>query len=131
MNKKSQTWLELASNDLEFAKQIIANKQRSYFACHYCHQAMEKLLKAVVQEESGSIPPRTHNLMTLARLSKLAFSEEQSRFLLRINPHYMATRYPDDLVRFYKQYTEEYAAKLLQETKEIFVWVKNSLIQKV
>lgn len=130
MDKKTQTWLELAENDLEFAGQIVRNRQRPYFACHFCHQAVEKVLKALVQQRTAEIPPRTHNLLMLAKLTGIDLSEDQNKFLLRLNPHYIGTRYPDDLARFYKQYTEEYAANLFRETREIFLWLKDSMIRK-
>lgn len=90
----------------------------------------KKLLKAFVQLNSGEVPPRTHNLPTLAELTGLKMSERQVKFLLRLNPHYIGTRYPDDLVAFYKQYTTGYASKLFAETKELFIWVRDCLIQK-
>lgn len=127
MHPKTKTWLELAENDLEFAGQILSNKQRPYFACNECHQAVEKILKAVIQEKTGTRPPRTHNLSTLADLTQISFSEAQIRFLLKLNPHYMGTRYPDDLVKFYKQYTQEYSMDLFRETKEMLLWLKNYL----
>lgn len=130
MNFKTQTWLELAENDMEFAEQIIRNKQRPYYACHQCHQTIEKVIKAIIQEKSGEIPPRTHNLMTLIKLTGMSPSEGQIKFLLRLNPHYMGTKYPDDMIKFYKQYTDVYASNLFKETKEVFLWLKDCLIQK-
>lgn len=130
MKKKTETWLTLAENDLEFAKQILQNKQRPYFACNECHQAIEKILKAIIQEKTNEIPPRTHNLFMLAKLTKISFSEDQNNFLLRLNPHYMGTRYPDDLVAFQRQYTKKYAAELFHKTEELFLWLKNFLIPK-
>jgi len=130
VDKKTQTWLELAEEDLEFAGQILKNRQRPYFACNHCHQAVEKILKALVQEESASLPPRTHNLVMLAKVTSLKFSDDQIKFLLRLNPHYMGTRYPDDLSKFRKQYTAEYATGLFEETKELFQWIKNYLIPR-
>lgn len=102
MDRKTQTWMELAENDLEFAEQILRNRQRPYYACNECHQAIEKILKAVIQERSGEIPPRTHNLPMLAKVSGLEFSDGHRRFLLQLNPHYMGTRYPDDAALLYR-----------------------------
>ena len=130
MDKATQTWLEIAENDLEFAEQILQNKQRPYFACNECHQAVEKILKAIIQEQTGQKPPRIHNLDTLAKLAELKLPDNYRGVLLRLNPHYMATKYPHDLTKFYKEYTQEYAYELFQETKELFLWLKNCLTQK-
>lgn len=128
MDKKTETWLTLAENDLEFAGQILANKQRPYYACHQCHQAVEKILKAVVQHKTGQIPPRTHNLKTLAELAKVELPSEQDTFLLKLSAHYIGTRYPDDLSQFYKAYTVEHAKEIFEKTRGLFLWLKNCLI---
>lgn len=130
LDSKTKTWLELAENDLEFAGQILKNKQRPYFACNECHQAVEKLLKALIQQKTAKTPPRTHNLAMLADETGIGFPENRGKFLLKLNPHYMGTRYPDDLLQFYKQYTQEYATALHQETLEMFQWLKDHLTQK-
>lgn len=130
MDSKTQTWLGLAENDLEFAGQILKNGQRPYFACNACHQAVEKLLKALIQHHTGKLPPRTHNLAMLAGETGIDFPEDRAKFLLKLNPHYMGTKYPDDLLQFYKQYTMPYAQDLFRETKEHFQWLSNYLTQK-
>lgn len=130
MDKKTQTWLEIAENDLEFAEQILKNRQRPHYACNECHQAVEKILKGIIQEKTGKTPPRIHNLFTLAEQTELKLSEGQQKFILKLNPHYMGTRYPEDLADMYKKYTNEYASALFDETKELFLWLKNCLIQK-
>lgn len=127
MDKKTETWLTLAENDLEFAEQILKNKQRPYYACHQCHQATEKILKAIVQHTTKKIPPRTHNLEMLTRLAKVELSLEQETFLLKLNAHYIGTRYPDDLFQFYREYTAEHAKVIFEKTKELFLWLKNCL----
>lgn len=130
MDKKTQTWLEIAENDLEFAEQILKNRQRPHYACNECHQAIEKILKGIIQEKMGKPPPRIHNLFTLAEQTELKLSENQQKFILKLSPHYMGTRYPEDLADMYKKYTYEYASALFDETKELFLWLKNCLIQK-
>lgn len=130
LDSKTKTWLELAENHMEFAGQILQNKQRPYFACNECHQAIEKLLKALIQQKTGKNPPRTHNLAMLAEETGIELPENRGKFLLKLNPHYMGTRYPDDLLQFYKQYTLEYAAALHRETQEIFQWLNDHLTPK-
>lgn len=73
MDKKTQTWLEIAENDLEFAEQILKNRQRPYYAVHFCHQAVEKIDLA---------------------------------------PHYLGTKYPEDLAKFYRQYSIAFVENL-------------------
>lgn len=130
MNKKVSTWLDLAENDLEFAEQILANQQRPYFACNQCHQAMEKILKAVIQLKTGGTPPRIHNLVRLAEQAALPFSDKQMAFLFTLNPHYIGTRYPDDILKLYTHYTQPYSKNLFNQTQGLFLWIKEHLTQR-
>ncbi|OGQ04464.1 MAG: hypothetical protein A2W61_03590 [Deltaproteobacteria bacterium RIFCSPLOWO2_01_44_7] len=120
MDKKTQTWLEIAENDLEFAEQIVQNQQRPYYAMHFCHQAIEKLLKGVVQHETGKIPPRTHNLEKLLQLTKKELPSEKLEILVDLAPHYLSTKYPEDLEKFYKQYSIEFVRDQAKKIKELF-----------
>lgn len=130
MKDKTKTWLELADNDLEFARSIFANKNRAYFAVHFCHQAIEKILKAIVQEHTDASPKRTHNFKALCDQASIVLSASTEAFLIKLAPHYLASRYPEDLQQLYKQYTEPYVRELLQETTEAFQWFKSYLTSK-
>lgn len=124
MKRKTQTWLELAEGDLEFARDIIKAGKRPHYAVHFCHQAIEKVLKAVVQEHGDENPKRTHNFKILCEQTSLIPPPNIENFLQRLSPHYLASRYPEDLKEFHKIYTLEYTQKLFKETEEIFQWLK-------
>ena len=130
MKEKTSTWLELAESDLEFAKSILEAGNRPHYAVHYCHQAIEKILKAVVQELSKEDPKRTHNFKTLCLQARLQLPANIEDFLTRLSPHYLASRYPEDMKRFYELYTAEYSRKLLLETEKTFLWLKNLILKK-
>ena len=49
------------------------------------HLALEKMLKALVTEETQMLPPRTHNLIDLAQHAKLNLSQTQRDFIGKIN----------------------------------------------
>jgi len=128
MKKKTKTWYELAKNDLDFAKSLKDKKTRSYYCVHFCHQAIEKILKAIVQEFTDEIPLRTHNLINLVKQSDLKLSKERENFLLRLSPHYIGTKYPEDIDKLYKTYSEKFVKEIFNETKEIFQWLQEQLI---
>lgn len=65
MKEKTKTWLELATNDLQLAEDILNRKGKVYYVAHFCHQAIEKLLKAIVSERTNKIPLPTHNFKLL------------------------------------------------------------------
>ena len=130
MKEKTKTWLELAKNDLDFAKSIIESKQRAQYAVHFCHQAIEKILKAVIQEHTSETPKRTHNFKILTQQSKLTIPDHLENILARLAPHYLASKYPEDLERLYKVYTLHYANKTYRETEELFSWLEQQLRSK-
>lgn len=106
MKHKSQTWFELAKNDLEFAAEILSNKRRPHYAAHFCHQAIEKLLKAIIQERTDEMPLRTHNFKLLCKQAGLELPASKMEWLLELSPHYLGTRYPEDIFKLYKRYTQ-------------------------
>ncbi len=130
MKEKTKTWIELARNDLEFAHSILANKNRPYYAVHFCHQALEKILKAVVQEHTDENPKRTHNFKVLWEQGHIPLTDEQKLALLEIMPHYLASKYPEDIRSLHQIYTAEFSTKILKETEGIFQWLENYLTSK-
>lgn len=130
MREKTKTWLEIASNDLELANSIIQNKQRPHYAVHFCHQAIEKILKAIIQEHTTELPKRTHNFKILCQQAQIQLPGNIKEFLARLEPHYLASKYPEDLKQLYKNYTSSYASNLVKETGEIFSWLEQYLKSK-
>jgi HEPN domain-containing protein len=127
MKPQTETWLEMAENDLAFAREVLQHGQRPFYAAHFCHQSVEKLLKAIVQERSEDTPPRTHNFTILIKHAGIDLPPEKEEILLSLAPHYLATRYPEDISRLYRQYTDDYVRNLLSRTEELFSWLKTGL----
>ncbi len=63
-------WINLAEDDLDSAEIMLKNKKylQSGF---YCHQTIEKILKAYYWYTREQEPPYTHNLMKLAEADGL------------------------------------------------------------
>lgn len=128
MKKNTKTWLELATNDLLLAKELLGRRGKVYYAAHFCHQAIEKLLKAIVSERTNEIPLPTHNFKILLDQAKLKDApEDKKRFLFSLMPHYIGTKYPEDITRLYKQYTKPFVQRLYKETQKTFKWLKTYL----
>ena len=124
---KTKTWFELARNDLKFAESILKNKNRPHYAVHFCHQAIEKILKAIITEKTTKYPPRTHNLQILYQQTGIELPVDMQKFLYTLSPHYLATKYPEDITKLYKAYNQRYGIKTLNQTKELFKWLKQHL----
>lgn len=103
MDSKVQTWFELANGDLEFASEILAAKKRPHYAAHFCHQAIEKLLKAIIQKKTDTTPIPTHNFKMLCKQANIEILE--------------------------KQYTQRFSEALYKETKEFFKWLESTYLK--
>ena len=70
-------WIESAENDLSASKSLF--RSGKYDWCLFIgHLVLEKLLKALfVLNNHNKMPPKTHNLNKLAKLSKTNLSREQ------------------------------------------------------
>lgn len=125
MKEKTKTWLELASNDLALSRELLHRKSKVYYAAHFCHQAVEKLLKAIVSERTDKIPLPAHSFKILLDQAELKdVPEDKKRFIFSLMPHYIGTKYPEDVTKLYKLYTKAYVHRLYKETEEIFRWLK-------
>ena len=58
--------------------------------------SIEKALKAVVAETTDRVPPKTHNLLYLTKLSGIKFPQDIFDFVAKINNACVVTRYPED-----------------------------------
>ena len=95
---------------------------------HFCHQAIEKLLKAIITECTDEIPLPTHNFKLLLDQAQIKnLSEAQKKFIFSLTPHYIGTKYPEDIAQLYKQYTKAYVQKLYEHTREVFLWLRAGL----
>ncbi|MDG6027837.1 MAG: HEPN domain-containing protein [Candidatus Brocadia sp.] len=87
------------------------------------HLVIEKVLKAFYVRDKQEIPPKVHNLVTLAENTKLPLSEEQMVFLANLNDFNIETRYPDFKFRFYQTCTREFTEEQFSKIKEMYQWL--------
>jgi len=121
-------WRESAQHDLESAE-IIFDSGRYDWCLYVGHLALEKILKALfVEKNNNSIPPKIHNLVRLAELSKIELNDDQKFLLDKINDFNIQTRYPDYNLEFYKRCNAEYASEHMNKIKEFYTWF-NSLLK--
>ncbi len=87
-------WRGNAEEDIQIARENFANK-RYPFAMFLAHLALEKALKALVIRETKAVPPRIHNLTSLAEKAELSLDQETMTFLSAMDHYQMAGRYPE------------------------------------
>ena|SRR5258708_483299 len=98
MKKLTKAWIRKAEEDLVAAEALAqGNAHLHDQVCFHCQQATEKYLKAILQEQSASIP-RIHDLDQV--LDLVVTSEPSLRRLRRgmsfLTTFAVETRYPGD-----------------------------------
>lgn len=113
--EEADRWLEKAQKDWSDAE--VNFKHGLYEVCAFLsHQAAEKALKALYIL-------RFKRLWKIHDLKKLAEKVDADRKTVdlgsKLNPHYLATRYPLDV-----EFTEDIAKTALDNSKEVLEWAQ-------
>ena len=127
MKKEIRNWLDSALYDLETAEHMF-NAGRYIYTIFMCHLALEKVLKAKVEEISNKTPPKTHDLEYLIELTKLSPDENKEKFLVEISNLSVVTRYPRDFQSMFRDFSRERVESILTKTKETFQWIEKSIL---
>jgi HEPN domain-containing protein len=120
-------WLDSADHDWDTVQSLFSAAK--YDWCLFIgHLVLEKILKALyVQANDNQLPPKTHNLVKLARLSKLDLSMEQEILLDEVNDFNLEVRYPQYKSEFYKRCTRKFSADYYQKINEMMIWLKSQI----
>ena len=128
MKQQVKNWLDSALYDLETAEQMYESG-RYIYTIFVGHLALEKILKAKVQEVTGRLPPKTRNLRHLVKLSSLKVPENMFEFLSKLSDVSIPTRYPENFEELVEAYDKRVVRKYADKTKEVFEWMRKSLNQ--
>ncbi|MEW6378094.1 MAG: HEPN domain-containing protein [bacterium] len=123
MNKEPQEWLKQADYDLDTAE-LMFDGGRFFYAVFMCHLSMEKALKGLYQEKLKEIPPKVHNLIYLLNKIGIKPSEDIGRFLIKLNEANIVTRYPEDIDKLQKDFTQPVVKDILATSKVVLRWIK-------
>lgn len=127
MNKQEviKFWRDSAEDNLKTAIYLFDGKK--YRDClFFCHLAIEKLLKACVIKV-GKVPPYTHDLIRLAKLTGYRLNDEYLAWLEEITDFNIDSRYDDEKLAFYKKATIKFAEKWLFCCQKIIKWLEQNL----
>lgn len=129
MKKKiTKKWIEYSKTDLKAAKVLFDKKLYETCAWH-CHQAIEKILKAIIDSENKHIP-KIHDLVELLRIAKIQLPGDLMDFIEELNLYYLPPRYPDFYEEMKKIYRPKNMQRILKLTKILFLWLRNYLNHK-
>ncbi len=128
LNERVKYWIDLAEYDIDTANAMLETKRFLYVG-FMCHQSIEKVIKAVLSSQNEEIPPKIHNLIRLAELSGLLnqMSDKQKKTLFLLNPLNIESRYPSYKDNLLSQLTDEKCKQILENTKELLLWIKTQL----
>lgn len=125
VEKEIAYWRDLAFKDLQFAGRLLAyGEEETLYCFFYFHLALEKALKAHVVKQTKKLPPKIHNLLTLAEIGKVNLSQEQTDFYGRINLYNIEGRYPNLSI---PSPTLQKARDYFEQTKEALEWLVRQL----
>ncbi len=124
MKPTTVEWLEIAQEDLDAAEAMFRGG-RYLYAGFESQQSAEKALKAVIQETTR-VPPKIHNLVTLASEAGLERQDLIER-LATLSAYYIATRYPEVRKELGQRTTLDVAEGLLTTAQEVIAWAKQQL----
>jgi HEPN domain-containing protein len=124
---KTAYWLGLVEYDLETAQAMLTTGRYLYVG-FMCHQAVEKVLKAIIAK-NGSFPPKTHNLNRLAELGKLdnLMSTEHQTLMDTLLPLNVEARYPSYKDKINALFDNDNCKKIIDDTTDLITWIKSKL----
>lgn len=131
IKEKTVYWTNLAVDDLDSAEIMLEKKKKFLQSGFYCHQTIEKILKAYIWYTREEEPPYTHNLMKLAEAGGLMelLSEDRKKLMDILMPLNIEARYPDNKFELLKTITQSRTAEIYRNTRELFIWMR-TLIEK-
>jgi len=96
MKKITEEWLKAAHDDLLVIEKIIDSEYLTHIVAFHAQQAIEKTIKAVMEETNIDIP-KIHNLLTLfVRIEDNTSYTVDQDLLKTLDALYIDSRYPGD-----------------------------------
>lgn len=120
----ARRWLDQAQYDLETARSMLEAK-RYVYVLFCCQQAVEKRLKGRIAQNTGKLPPRSHNLAALADAASVALDEPHRDFLRELSAYYVQSRYPDEM-NLAGNVARDLAKEVLHRTEEFVKWLSST-----
>jgi len=118
-------WRKNAERDLDTMQKLFAIKKYPE-ALFFGHIVLEKTLKALVVVATKEQALYTHNLLKLAKLSAVSFSEKDMELFEKVNDFNIRARYPGFKLNFFKLCTKAYVSGYIKEISAFYKkYVKN------
>jgi len=123
MDKRSGEWLKQADYDIGTAE-FMFNGRKFFYTVFMCHLSVEKAMKGLYRSKLKETLPKTHNLVYLLKKVDIKPTEAMGRFIIRLNEASVITRYPEDIDKLQREYTQVVVKDILVKSKEVLQWIK-------
>ena len=123
VGKQVAFWRDGSVEDWVVALDLI-KKRHTRHGMFFAHLALEKLLKALVVQNTGELAPRIHSLVRLAEMAGLAPDEKQLDTLAEMNAFNIEGRYPELLTA---PPSPAEAKELMGRAEEVKTWLTAQL----
>jgi HEPN domain-containing protein len=126
MRPETAPWWRQAQADMLQAKRSL--QPGGYYASvWFVQQAVEKGLKALIIEQRGTLPERTHDIERLG--TTLSVPTNIQNQLATINPVFNRVRYPDlgTLIAPVDSISDVDASEQLEAAEEVMAWLAPQL----
>lgn len=123
MATKANEWIRQADYDIDTAEFMFSGS-RYFYTVFMCHLSLKKAIKGLYYERLKEVPPKSHNLVYLLNKIGLRPEEEMGRFLIKLNEANVVTRYPEDIEKLQRDYSQGIVKNILVKSKEALEWIK-------
>jgi HEPN domain-containing protein len=120
---KHEEWYFQSDYDLETAVDMLKSG-RMVYCIFMCHLSIEKALKGLLIKRTGEFPSKSHSLLFFVEKLGLKLNDSDYEFLFMLNKISVPTRYPDDLRKLFAAYNKERTESILNQTKNVQLWIK-------
>jgi len=129
LNDNTLYWVQEAKEDLITAGALLKTK-RYLECCFFCHLSVEKLLKAIIEKKTQGVPPKSHNLIFLARKSGILnqMDEPIKQLIADLQPFNIEGRYPEDRRKLLSSTPVNTFHDIYNRTQEGIEWLEKKFI---
>lgn len=118
-------WLRSSREDLRAARTLFKGEHYR-LAMFCCHLSIEKALKAILQNQTGVLPPRTHDLRSLLTRTALTAPSRLTRFVNQMAVLSVPTRYPGRLSHGPLSFRKPQVERSIGLTQKVIEWCRRN-----
>ena len=136
--EKFEYWLEAAQYDLDSARVMMAGGRYMYVA-FMSQQTIEKLTKGIYTLYADNEPPMIHNIWSILKQLKREVNigeylpinefeenlQKYKSFFAELLSYYISGRYPSFKEKISSTIDSNRAKRVLNNTEEVFSWIKS------